>query len=187
MQKAVMATYKHITSTDVCSDHSLCPAGADSWCHHNVAKAKGDPEPRHRYNLPKEVAEAMLPVYTRLSEKALLQRCQQGKTQNSNESLHSVIWSLASKEQHASLFAVEAAAAEAVLRFNTGNLNASAAILQQLDINISSSASLKAREKDRRRTASSNKKREASENVRKLAKRRNKDGMHPDYGPGAFS
>lgn len=80
MQKAVMATYKRITSTDVCSDHSLCPAGADSWCSHNAAKAKGDPEPRHRYNLPKEVAEAMLPVYTRLSEKALLQRCQRGKT-----------------------------------------------------------------------------------------------------------
>lgn len=68
-----------------------------------------------------------------------------------------------SKEQHASLFAVQAAVVKAVLRFNTGNLNASAAILQQLHMNISGSASRRANEEDLRRSASSSKKREASE------------------------
>ncbi|XP_077493058.1 uncharacterized protein LOC144104115 [Amblyomma americanum] len=186
MQKAVMATYRHVTSTDEHSDHSLCPTGDNSWCRQNAARAKGEPEPGHHYNLPKDVAEAMLPVYTRLSERTLLQRCQRGKTQNANESLHSVIWSLVSKEQHSSLVAVQAAVAEAVLRFNTGNLHASSAILQQLDTNITSSGFQRVREKDLRRSASSKKKREASLEVRKQAKKRHRDGIHPDYAPGAF-
>lgn len=186
MQKAVMATYRHVTSTDECSDHSLCPAGESSWCRHNAAKAKGEPDPKHAYNLPKDVAEALLPVYTRLSERALLQRCERGKTQNSNESLHSVIWSLAPKEHHASLFAVEAAVAEAVLRFNTGNLNSATAILGEMDMNATSTGARRAREKDHRRSIVSNKKRTASLELRKLVKRRHEHRMHSDYASGAF-
>lgn len=134
MEKAVMATHRHVTSIHKHSNHSLCPTGANSWCHQNAAKAKGDREPRHSCNLPRKVAEAMLSVYTRLSEKTLLRRCWRGETQNL-KSLHSAIWSLVSKEQHASLFDVQAVLA--ALRFNTGNLNASASTLEQLDINIS--------------------------------------------------
>ncbi|KAH7967733.1 hypothetical protein HPB52_002086 [Rhipicephalus sanguineus] len=186
MQKAVMATYRHVTSTDECSDHSLCPAGESSWCRHNAAKAKGQPDPKHAYNLPKEVAEALLPVYTRLSEKALLERCQRGKTQNSNESLHSVIWSLAAKEHHASLFAVEAAVAEAVLRFNTGNLHSATAILDEMDMNATGTGSRRAREKDHRRSISSTKKRTASLELQKLVKRRHERRTHSDYASGAF-
>ncbi|KAH7939520.1 hypothetical protein HPB52_013481 [Rhipicephalus sanguineus] len=148
--------------------------------------AKGQPDPKHAYNLPKEVAEALLPVYTRLSEKALLERCQRGKTQNSNESLHSVIWSLAAKEHHASLFAVEAAVAEAVLRFNTGNLHSATAILDEMDMNATGTGSRRAREKDHRRSMSSTKKRTASLELQKLVKRRHERRMHSDYASGAF-
>ncbi|KAH7959417.1 hypothetical protein HPB49_010994 [Dermacentor silvarum] len=161
--QAVMATYRHVTSIDKRSDHSLCPNGENSQCHHNAARAKGEPELGHHYNLAENVAEAMLPVYSQLSEKTLLQRYQRCKTQNSNESLPSAIWSLVSKEQHASLFAEQTAVAEAVLCFNTGNLHAFAAILQQLDMNISGSASQRAKEKALRQSANSSKKREASE------------------------
>lgn len=52
MHKAVMATYYHITSNDVTSNHTLCPEGPDSWCRQNAAKAKGEPAPKHRHNLP---------------------------------------------------------------------------------------------------------------------------------------
>lgn len=186
MQRAVMATYYHITSTDGCSNHSLCPTGEGSWCRYNAAKAKGEPQPKHLYNLPKDVAEALLPVYERLAEKSLLQRCQRGKTQNSNESLHSVIWSLICKNQHSSLFAVQTAVAEAVLRFNTGTEYTIVAILNELDMNTSSTASKRAKEKDLRRSSSSTKKRESSVGITTMAKRRHKDAMHPDYAPGAF-
>lgn len=186
MQKAVMATYRHITSTDECADHSLCPAGEGSWCRHNAAKAKGEPDPKHNYNLPKDVAEALLPVYTRLSEKALLERCQRGKTQNTNESLHSVIWSLASKDKHASLVAVESAVAEAVLRFNTGNLNSATAILSEMNVGATISGSKRAKEKDHRRSISSSKKRAASLELGRLVKKKHESRMHADYAPGAF-
>ncbi|XP_049521739.1 uncharacterized protein LOC125944722 [Dermacentor silvarum] len=186
MSRAVMATFYHVTSTDSCPNHALCPAGEQSWCPHNAAKAKGEPEPRHKYNLPSDVAAALLPVYQRLSEKSLLQRCLRGRTQNSNESLHSVIWSLLAKEQHWSLVAVQAAVAEAVLRFNAGNEYAAAAVLSQLDMNITPTGSSRAKEKDLRRSTSSSKKRAASLGLAKAVKKKHHDSMHPDYSPGSF-
>lgn len=68
-----------------------------------------------------------------LSEEKLLERCQCSKTKN-NEYLHSMVWSLPLKDQHASLFAVEAAVAKAVMKFNSGNERASSAILQKLHL-----------------------------------------------------
>ncbi|KAH9369087.1 hypothetical protein HPB48_016730 [Haemaphysalis longicornis] len=85
MHNAVMATYCHVTSTDDRPNHSLCPQGAASWCKHNAAAAKREPPPKHSYRLPENVSKALLPVYQRLADKRLLQRCQTGKTENANE------------------------------------------------------------------------------------------------------
>ncbi|KAH8035355.1 hypothetical protein HPB51_004596 [Rhipicephalus microplus] len=89
----------------------------------------------HHKTFQRHLKNTLAPAATRAAESAMSEcaekRCERGKTQNSNESLHSVIWSLAPKEHHASLFAVEAAVAEAVLRFNTGNLNSATAILAE--------------------------------------------------------
>lgn len=186
MQRAVMATYYHITSTDDRPNHTFCPTGEQSWCRHNAATAKGEPQPKHTYNLPSDVAEALLPVYKRLLDKSLLQRCVRGKTQNSNESFHPVIWSLISKEKHSSLVAVEAAVAEAVLRFNTGNRHAAAAILAEINVNVTVTGSKRAQEEDLHRSTSSAKKRAASLGLAKVVRRRHRDGMHADYAPGAF-
>ncbi|KAH9384885.1 hypothetical protein HPB48_026915 [Haemaphysalis longicornis] len=95
-----------------------------SWCKHRSAEAEEEPQPADQYRLSRHVAEALLPVYQRLSDPQLLARCQGGKTQNATESLHSVIWSLLSKDEHASLFTVETAVHEAVSRDNPGNLHA---------------------------------------------------------------
>ncbi|XP_077551374.1 uncharacterized protein LOC144165145 [Haemaphysalis longicornis] len=186
MHRAVMATYYHVTPTDGSPNHTFCPSGEQSWCRHNAATAKGEPQPKHNYNLPSDVAEALLPVYKRLSEKSLLQRCVRGKTQNSNESFHSVIWSLISKDQHSSLFAVEAAVAEAVLRFNTGNKHAATAILGEMNMNAMVTNSKRAQENDLRRSTGSAKKRAASLGIANIVRRRHRDGMHADYAPGAF-
>ncbi|GFT46439.1 uncharacterized protein TNCV_1566611 [Trichonephila clavipes] len=40
-----------------------------------------------------EVVAKILPVYQRLASNEILSRCTSGKSQNANESLHSVIWS----------------------------------------------------------------------------------------------
>ncbi|KAG0413301.1 hypothetical protein HPB47_009542 [Ixodes persulcatus] len=185
MQNAVLATYNHVTSTDAQPNHSLCPKGQDSWCKQNKAAAKKQPAPKHRYNLPQYVAEALLPVYMRLSDRKLLERCQRGKTQNSNESLHSVIWSLVSKSRHASLYTVEAAVAEAVMRFNVGKECATEAILRELNVNVGSSSLQRCSEKDRRRLAASDKKHKQAENFRHAMKRKRASGNEKDYVPGA--
>ncbi|XP_077490729.1 uncharacterized protein LOC144101435 [Amblyomma americanum] len=187
MHKAVMATYRHITSNDETSDHSLCPSGPNSWCQHNAAASRGEPAPKHRHNLPPHVCKALLPIYERLSERKLLERCHRGKTQNSNESLHSLIWALAPKERHASLYTVQAAVAEAVMRFNAGSERTSKIILRELGLNTSAKASKRMTEKDERREHKSARKHAAAENVQSAFKKRHLDnGKQRDYIPGGF-
>lgn len=84
MEKAVMATFHHITSNDDEPHHKHCPSGVYSWC--NSAAALGEPAPPHKLQLPAHVQAALLPIYKRLSARELLERGQQGKTQNAIES-----------------------------------------------------------------------------------------------------
>ncbi|XP_077531040.1 uncharacterized protein LOC144143104 [Haemaphysalis longicornis] len=186
MHDAVMATYNHVTSTDERPNHGLCPSGPGSWCKHNAAIANVEKPPKHSYNLPEHVSKALLPVYTRLADKELLRRCQRGKTQNANEALHSVIWSLMPKTRHASLIAVEAAVAEAVMRFNAGTLEASSRILRELRLPQNCKDSQRAQEKDSQRAASSERKRAASASFVSAARRRHRGKPDENYSPGAF-
>ncbi|KAH7969948.1 hypothetical protein HPB52_023004 [Rhipicephalus sanguineus] len=158
----------------------------ESWCAYNKAVARQQAPPKHRYNLPEYVAEALLPVYAHLSDRKLLERCQRGKTQNSNESLHSVIWSLLPKTKHASLFTVETAVAEAVTRFNAGKKRASEAILKELNLSQGSTDVERCLEKDQRRLAACDKKHTRAENFRNAMKRRRVKENDSDYVPGGF-
>ena len=61
-----------------------------------------------------------MPVYQRLASTSLLERCVSGRTQNANESLHSMIWRKCPKEGFGSVRRVEIAVAQAVCDFNVG-------------------------------------------------------------------
>ncbi|KAH7976932.1 hypothetical protein HPB52_021745 [Rhipicephalus sanguineus] len=181
MEKAVIASYHHITSNDEEPKHSLCPDGPDSWCRLNAAKAKGQPVPKHHYNLPSHVGKALLPIYQRLSDKQLLEWCQRGRTQK-NESLHSLIWALTPKERHASLFSIEAAVAEAVLKFNAGCKRTSASILHELCMNPGQKCMQRMEGKDQRCSAASERERASAENVQCVPRERHKGAS----APGAY-
>ena len=75
----------------------------------------------HSKSLPPEVAEALDPVFERLGDPQLLRRCLAGKTQNSNECFHSLLWSMCPKERWASLRTVDTALGISVQRFNKGS------------------------------------------------------------------
>lgn len=150
-----MATLYHISSTDAEPHHQLCPPGALSWCRHRSAEAEGKSPPPPKYNLPSMVIEALRPIYQRLSDPQLLARCSGNKTQNAAESLHSVIWSLISKQQHASLFTVEAAVHEAVAKYNAGSLRAYTEICTALGVKPGAVALQRAAEKDSQRAKKS--------------------------------
>ena len=62
----------------------------------------------------------MVPVYERMSDTNLLSRMVKGKTQNANESLHSVIWSRCPKTVFVGVRRVCGAVASAIARFNEG-------------------------------------------------------------------
>ena len=60
------------------------------------------------------------PVFVRLSDQDLLDRCSLGATQNQNESFNNIVWSLASKTQFLSKPTVTFAVNLSVIKFNEG-------------------------------------------------------------------
>ena len=87
-----------------------CAAGEEPPCHAENIK----------HALAADVSKAMVPVYQRMSDTNLLKRLQKGQTQNSNESLHSVIWSRCSKTVFVGHRKLHGAVASAVGCFNEG-------------------------------------------------------------------
>ncbi|GFX30676.1 uncharacterized protein TNCV_4862001 [Trichonephila clavipes] len=71
------------------------------------------------YLLP-QVVEKIMPVYQRLASDTILERCVAGKTQNSNESLHSCIWRKCPKEVFVSKRRLEIAVTDAIEKHNLG-------------------------------------------------------------------
>ena len=99
-------------------------AGRKSWCFYQQAIADEKKPPLHAtsqgHQLAENVANAMVPVYERMSDTNLLGRMVKGKTQNANESLHSVIWSRCPKTVFVGVRRVCGAVASAIARFNEG-------------------------------------------------------------------
>lgn len=129
------------------------------------------------------VGQAMLPVYERLSDVHLLEWCKGGKTQNAAESLRTVIWSVLSKNEHASLFAVQAAVSEAVMKYNSGSQKAYSEMCATLGVRLGVLAVHRAQEKDQERLKKSSK---AHQTKRQRSKKTpdNKDAKY--YSHGAF-
>ncbi|KAK3915045.1 THO complex subunit 5-like protein A [Frankliniella fusca] len=125
MKKNVMATIYHCSSTDKKPNHSFCPKGSDSWCFYNKAHAlKVKPKPHKEMSLiiNDTVFKAILPVYERLTDDELLKRCRSGRTQNVNESIHSVLWRKCPKEVFVSKRRLDVAMLYAAAHFNMGRL-----------------------------------------------------------------
>ena len=124
MNNAVFATFHHTISTDEKPDHDLCPKGKESWYFYQKALAAGEVPGSHRTNdgtpLSEEVSAVVKDVYALLGHTDLLGRCLMGKTQNSNESLHSVVWRKYPKTGFVGLSRIVFATSAAVCEFNSG-------------------------------------------------------------------
>lgn len=103
-----------------------------------------------------------------------------------SECLHSVIWTLASKNQHASLLSVMTrAVAEAVLVFNRGRRETNESIALGLGCTAGSCLLRRSLEKDKKRLKSTTAFLSNDANKRRHAKRHKGDGS-TDYSPGQF-
>ena len=116
MERATLAILYHKLSTDNKPQHEYCPL--NSWCKY---KNHRGPEPfKHNKALPEGIGQAILPIFKRLSEKKLLEKCVGGFTQNQNEALNNLIWSFCPKAGYAGATVIETGVALAVCIFNNG-------------------------------------------------------------------
>jgi hypothetical protein len=100
MQKACLAAFYHYVKTNDNNEeeqHKYCPKTDDSWCFYqqaNMSKYKNNnvkQKKKHDF-LDPIFREILQPMILKLTCKSLLRRCLRGITQNSNESLNSIVW-----------------------------------------------------------------------------------------------
>ncbi|GFX86204.1 uncharacterized protein TNCV_2560861 [Trichonephila clavipes] len=119
MKQAIWAIFFHKISTDLNPQHCLCPLGDDSWCGYNRSKLKGDTY-KHKHNLPIAIMHCIKKVFRDLSSPELMSRSLHGKTQNCNESLNSVIWSIIPKIVFVQLGTLKTGVYESISIYNQG-------------------------------------------------------------------
>ncbi len=107
-------------STDKAPNHKLCPTGKEAWCKYNRALANGETPPPHKPTLTPAVGQLVFPVFKRLTDPALMERCSKMLTQNPNESFNAQVWNRCPKTMHATLQSIEIAMYLAVISFNVG-------------------------------------------------------------------
>ncbi|KAL8602436.1 hypothetical protein ACOMHN_063138 [Nucella lapillus] len=158
-----------------------------------ASHCKQHPSPPHKRSLPASVAQALKPIYERLGDPQLLRRCLAGKTQNSNESFHSVLWSLCPKERWGNLRTVDTALAIAVQRFNKG-ASALQDVMLELELVTGSTVEDFALKEDTARVRKATKKssdkekekRKKMDTVRRREQQERREREGEVYRPGQF-
>jgi len=177
MRNAIWATYDHYSSTDENPHHERCPSGADSWCKYQKTKATTGVESYyHKDTLPKDVLDAIKPIYEDLTKEELLKRCLGGFTQNNNESLNKLIWTIAPKKLSGSFMIVEIAARVSASLFNEGNfvlLN----FLHEMGVNLGPCAHAWAEEADSLRIQKAEKQAQAESKEARILRRQEQQAV----------
>ena len=83
---------------------------------------------------PPAVVEVIQPLFDRLGDERLLAGCEKCYTQNANESLHHVVWSMAPKEQYNSPQEISTAISLGVLQYNRGFKRTYADLLEGVQV-----------------------------------------------------
>ena len=102
MKTAINAILHHIVDqpqSSLAVQHKYCPRGEDSWCRFQKDEANGNKTYTGSNRLPAVFFKELEPMFSRLSDDVLLQRCLLGLTQNQNESLNGRLWSSVPKKQ----------------------------------------------------------------------------------------
>lgn len=98
-------------------------AKTQSWCKYLIASENKEAYDHNKhFHLPAAVMDEVKPIFQSLADPNLLSRCLKGKTQNPNESLNNVIWSLLPKQTFVTLPILEFGVYAAVLVLNDGHV-----------------------------------------------------------------
>ena len=121
MKAAIYASIFHCASSEKRNLHTWCPDGPDSWCRFKQDKANNTKLYKFRPGLPDNIIALIKPIYNRLSSNDLLAKCLDGKTQNQNESLNSMIWNRLPKSIFVGGNVLQLGVYDAVAHFNMGS------------------------------------------------------------------
>ncbi|KAK7089330.1 uncharacterized protein [Littorina saxatilis] len=108
MKQDIWAIYNHRRR-----DHTNC----GNWCPSKTGR--GEPD---RNAFPDFVCDAIRPVFETLTQDSLLERCLHGGSQNTNESLHNMIWERCPKTTYVGRKRLCIAVADATIVYNEGEL-----------------------------------------------------------------
>ncbi|XP_076444349.1 uncharacterized protein LOC143282549 [Babylonia areolata] len=198
LRNAVWATLFHSASTDEDPHHFRCPHGPDSWCFFNKALSLGQQPGPHAENLgtavSREVFSKLVPLYKRMTSSHLLKRIMHKKTQNVNESFHSLLWTILPKNRFFGKRRVEAAVANAVGKFNQGNTHLTEMMnMFSMDVNEHTLAIVRQQDNTRLKKAEASsqeqfvihRRRQRLQNQAAQAEQQAEEG--PVYGPGLLA
>lgn len=170
MSKATHAILKHYSSTPENPRHEDCPTGPDSWCTYNNDSAKHVPI---KDPLPPAVVDVVQPIFDRLGKVEFLVGCEKCLTQNANESLHHLIWSLAPKEQYTSQYETSLAVSLGIMIYNSGMEKTMNKLMSKLNIPVSNSMLAAWRNMDKQRIYSADYK--TKPNIKQRRKKRKRE------------
>ena len=119
MITACWAVFYHSLFTDQNPQHHCCPEGAESWWKFQRALALNQDIALHTPTIPLDYADYVKPVFEKLCDQNLLEKCLLGATQNRNKSFNSLIWACAPKTEYTTRSTIEVAVSQAVLVFNS--------------------------------------------------------------------
>ena len=100
IQKCCRAAFYHYIKTsndDPAEQHKFCPTTNDTWCSYQKGQINSNSnnskrQNKHHQYLDPVSGDVLEQMINKLTSKLLLRRCLRATTQNSNESLNSIVW-----------------------------------------------------------------------------------------------
>ncbi|XP_065645296.1 uncharacterized protein LOC136075787 [Hydra vulgaris] len=100
--------------------HQFCPRTPDTLCNWHLDQINKTNKYKPTASMPMWIHHIILPIFKELQSDQLLNKCLHGETQNANESLNSIIWTMIPKNVFVSRQTLEMGVSSAVLQFNEG-------------------------------------------------------------------
>ena len=138
MKAVIAATLHHCTQKeegDKDARHKYCPSDHDTWCKYQKSKIEGTEFKGDRINISEHIYNLIRPLWLRLSENLLLEKCLHGLTQNVNEAFNAFVWKRAPKDTFIGKNVVDMSVASAVVSFNDGTSGV-LQIMKKVGVNI---------------------------------------------------
>ena len=123
MQKAIMASFCHVSSSKTNAWHDNCPTGSDSWRGYQRDKANNTVVYKPSPGLPGDVVREIKPIFVDLCKADLLKKCLDVQTQNHNESFNGTVWNRIPKTVYSGADQFQFGLYDAVAHFNIGRLS----------------------------------------------------------------